>query len=175
MHFYWFCSVYQGDGRPFWRLVVSEATGCADHDYFEEVYQVKFLETRMSSMFSSIFPFFLSISNRYWKTNDVGHPHHIAFDLSKNELTYFQNLLSALLTSQRILEIFLGRLNSFRLVWELPFIYQILVLVGDLNELASQYYADGNAWHLPAGAYETMSTLKDAGGHIHQVFFFIFC
>lgn len=55
---------YQGDGRPFWRLVVSEATGCADHDYFEEVYQ---------------------------------------------------------------------------------------------------YYADGNAWHLPAGAYETMSTLKDAG------------
>lgn len=61
---------YQGDGRPFWRLVVSEATGCADHDYFEEVYQ---------------------------------------------------------------------------------------------------YYADGNAWHLPAGAYETMSTLKDAGGHIHQL------
>ncbi|XP_030449441.1 uncharacterized protein LOC115671901 [Syzygium oleosum] len=55
---------YQGDGRPFWRLVVSEATGCADHDYFEEVYQ---------------------------------------------------------------------------------------------------YYADGNAWRLPAGAYETMSILKDAG------------
>ncbi|KAI3433051.1 uncharacterized protein J3R85_007240 [Psidium guajava] len=55
---------YQGDGRPFWRLIVSEATGCADHDYFEEVYQ---------------------------------------------------------------------------------------------------YYADGNAWRLPAGAYETISILKDAG------------
>jgi hypothetical protein len=30
----------QGDGRPFWRLIVSEATGCADDDYFEEVYEV---------------------------------------------------------------------------------------------------------------------------------------
>ncbi|KAK4261126.1 hypothetical protein QN277_004170 [Acacia crassicarpa] len=30
---------YQGDGRPFWKLVVSEATGCADEDYFEEVYE----------------------------------------------------------------------------------------------------------------------------------------
>ncbi|KAF7809139.1 haloacid dehalogenase-like hydrolase domain-containing protein 3 isoform X2 [Senna tora] len=30
---------YQGDGRPFWKLVVSEATGCADKDYFEEVYE----------------------------------------------------------------------------------------------------------------------------------------
>ncbi|XP_015895083.3 uncharacterized protein LOC107428988 isoform X1 [Ziziphus jujuba] len=30
---------YQGDGRPFWRLVVSEATGCASVDYFEEVYK----------------------------------------------------------------------------------------------------------------------------------------
>lgn len=30
---------YQGDGRPFWKLVVSEATGCADNDYFEEVYE----------------------------------------------------------------------------------------------------------------------------------------
>ncbi|KAK4764437.1 hypothetical protein SAY87_013875 [Trapa incisa] len=30
---------YQGDGRPFWNLVVSEATGCKDQDYFEEVYQ----------------------------------------------------------------------------------------------------------------------------------------
>lgn len=30
---------YQGDGKPFWRLVVSEATGCAKDDYFEEVYQ----------------------------------------------------------------------------------------------------------------------------------------
>ncbi|WCJ25263.1 Haloacid dehalogenase-like hydrolase (HAD) superfamily protein [Euphorbia peplus] len=30
---------YQGDGRPFWKLVVSEATGCSDNDYFEEVYQ----------------------------------------------------------------------------------------------------------------------------------------
>ncbi|XP_022951708.1 haloacid dehalogenase-like hydrolase domain-containing protein 3 isoform X1 [Cucurbita moschata] len=30
---------YQGDGRPFWKLVVSEATGCADDSYFEDVYQ----------------------------------------------------------------------------------------------------------------------------------------
>ncbi|XP_054792116.1 uncharacterized protein LOC129297796 isoform X2 [Prosopis cineraria] len=30
---------YQGDGRPFWKLVVSEATGCANEDYFEEVYE----------------------------------------------------------------------------------------------------------------------------------------
>ncbi|KAL8248499.1 hypothetical protein R6Q59_005367 [Mikania micrantha] len=30
---------YQGDGRPFWKLVVSEATGCANNDYFEEVYE----------------------------------------------------------------------------------------------------------------------------------------
>ncbi|XP_062111648.1 uncharacterized protein LOC133823077 isoform X2 [Humulus lupulus] len=30
---------YQGDGRPFWKLVVSEATGCSDVDYFEEVYE----------------------------------------------------------------------------------------------------------------------------------------
>ncbi|KAJ4827736.1 hypothetical protein Tsubulata_036811 [Turnera subulata] len=30
---------YQGDGRPFWKLVVSEATGCCNDDYFEEVYE----------------------------------------------------------------------------------------------------------------------------------------
>ncbi|XP_058096534.1 uncharacterized protein LOC131242122 isoform X2 [Magnolia sinica] len=30
---------YQGDGRAFWRLVVSEATGCENSDYFEEVYE----------------------------------------------------------------------------------------------------------------------------------------
>ncbi|XP_072985573.1 uncharacterized protein [Typha latifolia] len=30
---------YKGDGREFWRLVVSEATGCADDGYFEEVYE----------------------------------------------------------------------------------------------------------------------------------------
>ncbi|XP_076952361.1 uncharacterized protein LOC143626071, partial [Bidens hawaiensis] len=30
---------YQGDGRPFWKLVVSEATGCSNNDYFEEVYE----------------------------------------------------------------------------------------------------------------------------------------
>ncbi|XP_057507863.1 uncharacterized protein LOC130790835 isoform X2 [Actinidia eriantha] len=55
---------YQGDGKPFWKLVVSEATGCTDDNYFEEVYE---------------------------------------------------------------------------------------------------YYAKGDAWHLPSGAYETMSILKDAG------------
>lgn len=30
---------YQGDGRLFWKLVVSEATGCDDERYFEEVYE----------------------------------------------------------------------------------------------------------------------------------------
>ncbi|CAI9105882.1 OLC1v1004904C1 [Oldenlandia corymbosa var. corymbosa] len=30
---------YQGDGKPFWKLVVSEATGCDNVDYFEEVYE----------------------------------------------------------------------------------------------------------------------------------------
>lgn len=30
---------YQGDGRSFWKLVVSEATGCSNEDYFEEVYE----------------------------------------------------------------------------------------------------------------------------------------
>ncbi|CAL1370619.1 unnamed protein product [Linum trigynum] len=30
---------YQGDGRPFWKLVVSEATGSDNQDYFEEVYE----------------------------------------------------------------------------------------------------------------------------------------
>ena len=29
---------YVGDGRVFWRAVVSHATGCADPDYFESVY-----------------------------------------------------------------------------------------------------------------------------------------
>ncbi|KAL6566473.1 hypothetical protein OROGR_002088 [Orobanche gracilis] len=28
-----------GDGKPFWKLVVSEATGCDDVNYFEEVYE----------------------------------------------------------------------------------------------------------------------------------------
>ncbi|CAM8979980.1 hypothetical protein QQ045_000684 [Rhodiola kirilowii] len=30
---------YEGDGRPFWRLVVKEATGCDSDHYFEEVYE----------------------------------------------------------------------------------------------------------------------------------------
>ncbi|KAE8724618.1 CASP-like protein [Hibiscus syriacus] len=30
---------YEGDGKPFWKLVVSEATGCSDDNYFEEVYE----------------------------------------------------------------------------------------------------------------------------------------
>ncbi|XP_010257146.1 PREDICTED: haloacid dehalogenase-like hydrolase domain-containing protein 3 isoform X2 [Nelumbo nucifera] len=30
---------YQGDGRPFWKSIVSEATGCSNNDYFEEVYE----------------------------------------------------------------------------------------------------------------------------------------
>ncbi|XP_042500854.1 haloacid dehalogenase-like hydrolase domain-containing protein 3 isoform X2 [Macadamia integrifolia] len=30
---------YEGDGRPFWRLIVSEATGCSNDNYFEEVYE----------------------------------------------------------------------------------------------------------------------------------------
>ncbi|KAK8485665.1 hypothetical protein V6N13_029475 [Hibiscus sabdariffa] len=31
---------YEGDGKPFWKLVVSEATGCSDDEYFEEVYEI---------------------------------------------------------------------------------------------------------------------------------------
>ncbi|GFP87364.1 haloacid dehalogenase-like hydrolase domain-containing protein 3 [Phtheirospermum japonicum] len=30
---------YHGDGKPFWKLVVSEATRCDDANYFEEVYE----------------------------------------------------------------------------------------------------------------------------------------
>lgn len=30
----------QGDGKPFWKHVVSEATGCDNVDYFEEIYEV---------------------------------------------------------------------------------------------------------------------------------------
>eukprot|EP00257_Ricinus_communis_P018177 XP_015576818.2 haloacid dehalogenase-like hydrolase domain-containing protein 3 isoform X2 [Ricinus communis] len=30
---------YQGDARPFWKFVVSEATGCDNDDYFEELYK----------------------------------------------------------------------------------------------------------------------------------------
>jgi hypothetical protein len=30
-----------------------------------------------------------------------------------------------------------------------------------------QYYAKGGAWHLPHGAFETMTLLKDAGGQIN--------
>ncbi|KAK4479802.1 hypothetical protein RD792_015339, partial [Penstemon davidsonii] len=30
---------YQGDGKPFWKLVVSEATGSDNQNYFEEVYE----------------------------------------------------------------------------------------------------------------------------------------
>ena len=39
------CLLYslQGDGRPFWKFVVSEATGCGDEDFFEEVYEVTYL------------------------------------------------------------------------------------------------------------------------------------
>ncbi|KAL4197782.1 hypothetical protein AMTRI_Chr04g252850 [Amborella trichopoda] len=30
---------YQGDGRPFWKHVVAEATGLTNNEYFEEVYE----------------------------------------------------------------------------------------------------------------------------------------
>ncbi|KAL3824134.1 hypothetical protein ACJIZ3_020163 [Penstemon smallii] len=30
---------YQGDGKPFWKLIVSEATGSDNQNYFEEVYE----------------------------------------------------------------------------------------------------------------------------------------
>ena len=39
-----------------------------------------------------------------------------------------------------------------------------------LNGCSCQYYAKGDAWHLPDGAYETIALLKDAGGHIPKVF-----
>lgn len=31
-----------------------------------------------------------------------------------------------------------------------------------------QHFANGDAWSLPSGAYETMSHLKDAGGYVHH-------
>ncbi|KAH7292325.1 hypothetical protein KP509_29G061900 [Ceratopteris richardii] len=30
---------YEGDGKPFWRHVVAQATGCNDEQFFEELYQ----------------------------------------------------------------------------------------------------------------------------------------
>lgn len=36
-----------------------------------------------------------------------------------------------------------------------------------------QYYANGDAWRLPDGAYETLFLLKDNGGYTHQVFSFL--
>lgn len=38
-----------------------------------------------------------------------------------------------------------------------------------------QYYAKGDSWRLPEGAYETMALLKDAGGPIFftQIFCFV--
>ena len=44
----------QGDGRPFWKLVVSEATGCSNEDYFEEVYKVTFLDSRLLFVIPSV-------------------------------------------------------------------------------------------------------------------------
>jgi len=38
---------WQGDGRPFWKLVVSEATGSTNNDYFEEVYKVTFHDSSL--------------------------------------------------------------------------------------------------------------------------------
>lgn len=40
---------WQGDGKPFWRLVVSDATGCDSDNYFEEVYKVNFLRLSCSN------------------------------------------------------------------------------------------------------------------------------
>lgn len=37
-----------------------------------------------------------------------------------------------------------------------------------------QYYAKGDAWHLPEEAYETLIFLKDAGGHVVQVLWCFF-
>lgn len=38
----------QGDGKPFWKLVVSEATGCDDDSYFDEVYEVNSLRSGLA-------------------------------------------------------------------------------------------------------------------------------
>ena len=39
--FYWqMLPNWQGDAKPFWKLLVSEATGYNNDDYFEEVYEV---------------------------------------------------------------------------------------------------------------------------------------
>jgi hypothetical protein len=37
-----------------------------------------------------------------------------------------------------------------------------------------QYYAKGDSWRLPDGAYETMVLLKDAGGSIYSASFFAY-
>ncbi|RRT71413.1 hypothetical protein B296_00008271, partial [Ensete ventricosum] len=47
----------QGDGRAFWRLVVSVATGCSDNDYFEEVYElavVSNFDTRLRKLLKDL-------------------------------------------------------------------------------------------------------------------------
>lgn len=92
------CILYlpQGDGRPFWKLVVSEATGCADDDYFDEVYKV------------------ISLSFR-------NHAFFVRFMQLKSEYS-------------------------------------------TVCYISLQYYANGNAWHLPDGAHETLLCLKNAGG-----------
>lgn len=43
-----------------------------------------------------------------------------------------------------------------------------------INGFFCQYYAKGDAWHLPEEAYETLIFLKDAGGHVVQVLWCFF-
>ena len=50
----------------------------------------------------------------------------------------------------------------YRILWTLHKVFESII--------SSQHFAHGDAWHLPVGAHETMSHLKDAGGHSSHVF-----
>ncbi|XP_041015365.1 uncharacterized protein LOC121258081 isoform X3 [Juglans microcarpa x Juglans regia] len=49
-------------------------------------------------------------------------------------------------------------------------VLMMIILKKFMSGFYCQYYAKGDAWCLPDGAYETIVLLKDAGGHIHKVF-----
>jgi len=48
----------------------------------------------------------------------------------------------------------------FKVIISATFVSELLVLF-----CFCQYYARGDAWHLPDGAHEAITLLKDAGGN----------
>lgn len=60
-----------------------------------------------------------------------------------------------------------GRRRNKLIHWKFSSLTYFLCIIIFLYH---QYFANGDAWHLPDGAYETISLLKEAGGHTHQVF-----